>query len=165
MNNSDTVIFSADLPDGTTIELSEEMLDAMDVVREPGGHFHILNNGKMVKLQLLHADYLTREFHFRCHALEFRITLRDRVETMVHKLGLKLEDDARVNDIIAPMPGLVLKLLVSEGQSVSKGDPLVILEAMKMENVLASPNDAEIDTVTVQQGDTVDKGQLLIKLI
>jgi biotin carboxyl carrier protein len=97
--------------------------------------------------------------------LEFRITLRDRVETIVHKLGLKLEADGRVNEISAPMPGLVLKLLVSEGQSVSKGDPLVILEAMKMENVLAAPNDAEIDTVSVQQGDTVDKGQLLIKLI
>lgn len=165
MNTSDTVIFSADLPDGTTVELSEEMLNTMDVVLEPGGYFHILNDGKMIRLQLLHADYLNREFHFRWHALEFRITLRDRVETIVHKLGLKLEADGRVNEISAPMPGLVLKLLVSEGQSVSKGDPLVILEAMKMENVLAAPNDAEIDTVSVQQGDTVDKGQLLIKLI
>jgi biotin carboxyl carrier protein len=60
------------------------------------------------------------------------------------------------------MPGLVLKLFVSVGTEVKKGDNLFILEAMKMENIIKSPADVIVKTVKIKPGDKVEKGQVLL---
>ena len=62
----------------------------------------------------------------------------------------------------APMPGTVLRLDVTEGQTVRRGDVLVVLEAMKMENEIPAPKDGVIAQVAVQKGSTVDTGSLLV---
>ena len=61
----------------------------------------------------------------------------------------------------APMPGTILDILVTEGQRVSKGDTVIILEAMKMENELLAPQDAVIASVNVTKGQQVNSGDLL----
>ena len=61
------------------------------------------------------------------------------------------------------MPGMVLNILVAEGQQVKKGDSLLVLEAMKMENVLKSPTDGVIKKVVATKGTAVEKNQLLIQ--
>ena len=63
----------------------------------------------------------------------------------------------------APMPGLVVKIEVAEGQSVVAGDGLVIVEAMKMENELRAETDATVKAVHVQAGEPVEKDQVLIE--
>ena len=65
------------------------------------------------------------------------------------------------NNLLAPMPGVLLKYLVEEGQQVSKGDPIAVLEAMKMENTLPSPSDGQVTSTPVNTGDTVIKGDIL----
>ena len=64
----------------------------------------------------------------------------------------------------APMPGQVLKVLVTNGQQVSAGDPLVILEAMKMEQTLRASTDGIVETVFVKQGDVVAPGDTLVEI-
>jgi biotin carboxyl carrier protein len=64
----------------------------------------------------------------------------------------------------APMPGLVLKIEVAAGQSVSMGTGLLVLEAMKMENEIFSSSDAVVEQIHVGEGDAVTKGQLLVSL-
>ena len=61
------------------------------------------------------------------------------------------------------MPGVVLDIKVKEGDSVKKEDSLVILEAMKMENVLTSPMDGVVSSIEVKEKETVEKNTLLIK--
>ncbi|MCL4120534.1 UNVERIFIED_CONTAM: hypothetical protein GTU68_029062 [Idotea baltica] len=61
------------------------------------------------------------------------------------------------------MPGLVLDILVVAGQSIQKGDKLLVLEAMKMENNLKAVGDGIVKKVAIQKGNTVDKGDLLIE--
>jgi biotin carboxyl carrier protein len=61
------------------------------------------------------------------------------------------------------MPGLILEINVVVGQTVKENDPLLILEAMKMENSFLSPRDGVIKSIAVIKGDAVDKGQLLIE--
>lgn len=68
------------------------------------------------------------------------------------------------SEIKAPMPGLVVKTLVRKGDSVKKGNSLVILEAMKMENEIRTPVDAEVGDVLVNDGDIVEKDQIIVKL-
>ena len=64
--------------------------------------------------------------------------------------------------VSAPMPGKILKVAVKEGESVSKGDLLVVLEAMKMENEIFSPADGVVKQVAVSAGDSVNTGDLLV---
>ncbi len=63
----------------------------------------------------------------------------------------------------APMPGLVVRVSVAEGQSVQSGAGLVVLEAMKMENELKATAAARVRAVRVQQGEAVEKGQVLVE--
>ncbi|MBQ9857981.1 MAG: biotin/lipoyl-binding protein, partial [Oscillospiraceae bacterium] len=67
-------------------------------------------------------------------------------------------------EIQAPMPGNILDVKVSNGQSVTKGQVLVILEAMKMENEIMAPHDGTITSVCVNKGDVVNPGQVLVTL-
>jgi biotin carboxyl carrier protein len=69
----------------------------------------------------------------------------------------------KVNDIKAPMPGMVLNILVKEGDTVKKGDAILVLEAMKMENILKSPTDGLIKKIAAVKGTAVEKNQLLIQ--
>jgi 3-methylcrotonyl-CoA carboxylase alpha subunit len=66
--------------------------------------------------------------------------------------------------VLAPMPGAVKTVRANGGQSVAKGDPLVVLEAMKMEHTLTAPRDGTIAEVTVAEGDQVEDGALLVRL-
>jgi len=65
----------------------------------------------------------------------------------------------------APMPGLVVSVPVKDGQEVSKGDLLVILESMKMQNELKSPRDGKVSRIRVQVGDNVERRQTLLSVI
>ena len=65
----------------------------------------------------------------------------------------------------APMPGIVLRYLVEAGQTVAAGDPMVVLEAMKMENTLPSPIDGSVGQLPLEPGATVKKDQVLATII
>lgn len=71
---------------------------------------------------------------------------------------------AGAQTISAPMPGTILKVNVSNGKAVKKGDVLMILEAMKMENEILAPNDGTVSSVNVSQGATVESGTVLCTL-
>ncbi len=64
----------------------------------------------------------------------------------------------------APMPGVILKVLASQGQQVTKGTPLVILEAMKMEHVIAAPYDGKVQAINCREGELVQPGTELVEL-
>ncbi|MGW8249021.1 MAG: biotin/lipoyl-containing protein [Anaerolineales bacterium] len=71
--------------------------------------------------------------------------------------------DARSNTLTAPIPGVVIAVMVSAGESVSSGQPLLVLEAMKMKNTLRSPQDALISKVNVLPGQTVQYQDVLLE--
>ena len=72
-------------------------------------------------------------------------------------------NNQKVNELKAPMPGLVLSIMVQPGDSVVKGDGLMVLEAMKMENIIRTPADGIVKSVDVKKSDAVEKNQVLIK--
>ena len=69
------------------------------------------------------------------------------------------------NSVTAPMPGNINAVKVTTGQAVKKGDVLVILEAMKMENEIVAPKDGKIGQVFVQKGATVQTGAPLVEVL
>ncbi len=66
--------------------------------------------------------------------------------------------------VCAPMPGTILSVNVSAGQAVKKGDVLLVLEAMKMENEIYAPRDGQVAAVTVAKGESVESGKVLVTL-
>ncbi len=67
-------------------------------------------------------------------------------------------------EILAPMPGNIVEILVKEGDEVKEDDELLILEAMKMENPICAPSDGVVKEIRVKEKDTVEVDQVLVVL-
>ena len=78
-------------------------------------------------------------------------------------MGMVSKEIPKINKLDAPMLGNIINVLVSKGDKVTKGDPLLILEVIKMENVIKAPADVTIQKINVLVGDNVNKNQTLIK--
>jgi biotin carboxyl carrier protein len=94
---------------------------------------------------------------------ETEVLVKDHIALMLDKLGMSATEEKIANEVYAPMPGVILQVLVSAGQEVKKGDPLLILEAMKMENLIKAPADVTIESVSVTKGQSVEKNALLMR--
>jgi biotin carboxyl carrier protein len=66
--------------------------------------------------------------------------------------------------IKAPMPGVIAHVFVEEGQAVTKGEVVVILESMKMQNEFKSPKDGTIKSVRIQAGDKIDQQAIMVTI-
>ncbi|MBF9251882.1 biotin/lipoyl-binding protein [Pontibacter sp. 172403-2] len=126
------------------------------------GTYHIIKDSKSYTAEVVSADYQAKTFTFKINGITQTISVKDRFDLLLDKLGMSDANAQKVNDVKAPMPGLILAIKVQPGQEVKKGDPLMILEAMKMENILKSPGDGVVKEVKVQERQNVEKNQVLI---
>jgi biotin carboxyl carrier protein len=134
----------------------------LDIVSIGDNSYHILFDQKSYQAKLHKVDYTAKIFHFIINGGHYEVKLSDQFDQVANRLGLLNQHAVKIKEIKAPMPGLVLEVQVIPGQSVSKGEPLVILEAMKMENILRAPGDAVVQKILIEKGKAVDKNQLLI---
>jgi len=88
----------------------------------------------------------------------------DGHDLLVKELGFALTKPNVFKNIKAPMPGLVLEIMVSEGDEVKEGDALIILEAMKMENVIKAPGEGVVKSIVVNSKDAIEKNAVLIEM-
>ena len=88
----------------------------------------------------------------------------ERAQLMRARSGISVPDSGEW-PIKSPMPGMVVSVPVEVGQEVRKGDNVVILESMKMENELKTPRGGKISEIMVKKGDSVDQGQVLVVII
>jgi biotin carboxyl carrier protein len=134
-----------------------------DSIEISEGKFHIIKDSKSYNVELIEADYESKSFFIRVNNKVVELNVEDRFDILLHQLGMDIVGTTGVSELKAPMPGLVLNIPVSVGQEVKKGDPLAVLEAMKMENVLKSPADLIVKSIQVKQGEAVEKNQILIE--
>lgn len=90
--------------------------------------------------------------------------IKDEQQILLERLGFKTNAEKSIGSLEAPMPGKILELLASEGDEVELGDPVAILEAMKMENELKAPCAGTIQSISVTTGSSVEKNQLLLEI-
>jgi biotin carboxyl carrier protein len=124
--------------------------------------YHIIKDNKSYTAELVKADYQLKTFTFKINGTEHVVSVKDRFDILLDKLGMSNANVQKVNDVKAPMPGLILEIKVQPGQEVKKGDPIMILEAMKMENILKAPGDGIVKEIKVAVKQNVEKNQVLI---
>ncbi len=124
--------------------------------------YHILNDLKSYNAEVVSFDKVAKTAHIKVNGNLYSVTAQDQFDILLDQLGMSAMNANKVSDIKAPMPGLVLKLFVSEGAEVKKGDNLFVLEAMKMENIIKSPADAIVKSIKIKSGHKVEKGQVLL---
>ena len=136
----------------------------LDIAEVRPGTFHILKNHQSYNAEVVKADLSAKQLTVKVNGRLYEVEIKGKMEQLLEKMGINAAASSKVNEIKAPMPGLVLSVDVSAGDTLKKGDAVIVLEAMKMENVLKSPGEGTVKSVEVKQGDAVDKGQVLIKL-
>lgn len=122
----------------------------------------LILDDKSYTIQVVKADFANKMFSIAVNGHEYTVNAKDEFDLLLDKMGLSAQTQHKINNIKAPMPGLVLDVLVSPGQEVAKDTPLVILEAMKMENVLKSPGEGKVKSLGVKKGDAVEKNHVLL---
>lgn len=136
---------------------------SFDIAQISKNRYHIIIGHKSYNAALINADRETKTFQFKINGRNYDIKIEDQFDQLLQKLGMDVTMDKGFSELKAPMPGKVLSVAVSDGDAISEGDPLLILEAMKMENVLKSPADLTVKSICVTENQAVEKNELLIE--
>ena len=144
-------------------EFSQAEISKFDSIEISKNVFHILENQRSFSAEIAEANFNSKTYGVKVNNNRYYVTIENDLDLLIKDMGFELSSSQMVSDIKAPMPGLVLEINVNPGQTVKENDTLLILEAMKMENVLTSPRDGVIKSILVTKGDAVDKNQLLLE--
>lgn len=145
-------------------EFESSATQELDIVKTGANTFHLIKNNQSYQASIESIDYELKTAKININGRSYDVQVKDTFDQLVSKLGLEVVNSTMIKDVKAPMPGLVLDVAVGPGQSIQKGDKLLILEAMKMENVIKSDGEGIIKTIHIEKGAAVDKGQLLIEM-
>lgn len=135
-----------------------------DIQPLPNKSFSIIANNKSYVAFLESVDRTRKTMDLRIENSIYSIKIQEPIDLLLEKMGLDISKTQKVEPVKAPMPGLILKVMVTEGQTIKKGDPVLILEAMKMENVFKASSDATVKAIKIAEGQAVEKGEILIEL-
>jgi biotin carboxyl carrier protein len=136
---------------------------AWDAVEITDGYFHIIYQQKSYRAEIVKVDLPTKTFSIKINGRIYPVTVQDKFDILLEKMGMSAANTGKINSIKAPMPGLIIDLKVKEGDHVKHNDPLLILEAMKMENIIKSPGEGIVKSVKIKKGSSVEKNQVLIE--
>ncbi|MCB9045832.1 MAG: acetyl-CoA carboxylase biotin carboxyl carrier protein subunit [Chitinophagales bacterium] len=144
------------LLDGTKVDC--------DIQLQPNGLISILYNNKSYTATVEGIDVKAKQLTLRIDGRLQRVAVSEPMDQLLASMGMDLKAMQKAEPVKAPMPGMILKIMVEPGQQIAKGDGLLILEAMKMENVLKAGADAKVKAINVQEKTAVEKGAILIEL-
>jgi biotin carboxyl carrier protein len=135
----------------------------LDMIATGDNSLHLILGSQSFIVDVVEADYSEKRFEFAIRGAKYDVVVRDRIDLLLDKLGMAHASGTSVKEVKAPMPGLVLAVLVQVGDVVQEGDKLLLLEAMKMENNIVAPTAGVVQSVGCLRGDAVEKGQVLVR--
>jgi biotin carboxyl carrier protein len=134
-----------------------------DLIEFRENTFHVIKDNKGYTAVLVSFNAEEKTMVINVNGNDYEISIKDRNDLLLQQLGIAVKSSSVVQFIKAPMPGLIINISVAEGTEVKKGDTLLILEAMKMENVIKSPRDGKVKKVNVQLKNAVEKNQVMLE--
>ena len=137
---------------------------AVDLVQTSSIEFNIINSHRSVNAKLTDVDVTGKKLTIEVDGENYYVEIKDELDQMLDVMGFSKVTTKLIKEIKAPMPGMVLEIVVEEGQEISEGEKILILGAMKMENSIMVTTNATIKRVAVSVGQAVEKGQVLVEL-
>lgn len=139
------------------------------ILRTPKGESHVTLDDQKGAIRTAHIGDRAVEFgwvrkdggyRILLEGIEYEVVLRDPKSELLARVAAS-PAAAGVTEVKAPIPGLIKKVLLAEGAPVKRDEPILYLDAMKLENEIASPRDGHLRSIEVSVGQAVEKGQLL----
>jgi biotin carboxyl carrier protein len=143
------------------LEFDEVELMKAHIIQSKVNTYFVNIEGQQIPVRIIPSD-LPRRYTFVIDQQSYTVTLVRNIDAQVEAMNFSKRLNLNAEAILAPMPGLVKKVFVSTGDEVVKGQHLLTLEAMKMENIIKSPHTGKIKAIQAIAGTPVEKNQVLI---
>lgn len=156
-------IFNVKVNNLDEFKISDKDLIKLDLVENADYKYHILQNNKPYKAEISTSDFNQKSYQVKVNNNTYNVRISDALDMLINDMGFTIGSSKTMSSVKAPMPGLILDINVTIGQEINEDAPLLILEAMKMENIICSPRKGVIKSISVNKGDAVEKNQLLIE--
>ena len=147
---------------GYEFSFDQSEIDALDVLNNKDEDFCLLHEQKSISGEVISAK--DKHYKVEIDGERFQVQIKNELDLILDQMGLNTPKVNKIKSIKAPMPGLVIEINIEVGQVLQENEKVLILEAMKMENVIKIPHEAVVKKINVTTGQAVDKGQVLIEL-
>ncbi|ACT94212.1 acetyl-CoA carboxylase biotin carboxyl carrier protein subunit [Dyadobacter fermentans] len=134
-----------------------------DIAALGNNRFHVIWQNKSYNIEVISRNAAEKTTHLLINGQHYHTTAKDDLDLLLEKMGMQNSSAQKINNVKAPMPGLIQSIAVAEGDSIAKGDNLLVLVAMKMENVIKSSGSGVIKSLKVAPGQIVEKNQVLLE--
>ena len=134
-----------------------------DIVRIRENHYHAIWNNQSYNIEVIYANHSEKTYRLLINGQHFTTTIKDQFDLLLEGMGMQAKPAQKINHVKAPMPGMIQSIAIAEGNEVKKGDTLLVLVAMKMENVIKSAGDGIVKSLKVKAGETVEKNQVMLE--
>ncbi len=154
--------YNIKIDNASEVALSEADLGNTRILELNDHEILFIENNTIIRAKIIEFDPSSKSYILKVNGRTIHLILQNALDLKIEQMGLNAHAHDHLKVVEAPMPGLVLSIEVAEGDTVNKGDNLLTLEAMKMENIIKAAGDGTIGKIHVHVNDKVDKGQLLI---
>lgn len=159
--NSEGKKYQFDIREDGTTEYNGEEFDAK-IETDSDGLTYIKYKNKKYPVEILEKNQ--NKYHILVNNVSYYFSIETPTSYKRKQYLDKKFKDSKEGLLQAPMPGKILEILAEEGNEVKAGDPVIILEAMKMQNEISIPRSGRIKDIKVQPGDSVMKDDVLLEL-
>lgn len=142
--------------------VDQETLESLDSISVGTDAYHVLEDNTSHSIRLV--EQKGKQITLEVNGNSYTCIIKDEYDQLVDQMGLSVVTSQKLSSIKAPMPGLILDIMVQPSDAIQEGDAILILEAMKMENVLKATGEGVVKSIEVAKGDAVEKGQVLIEM-
>ena len=139
-------------------------VDSLDSIKVNAKNLHVLDNNTAFEVEIVHSDFMNKTMTLSINGNIYEVKLEDEYDQQVKKMGLLAVTTQKLNEVKAPMPGLIVDVMVKVGQEIVEGTPLIVLSAMKMENIILAQGEGVIKSIEIKKDDAVEKGQVIIEM-
>ena len=153
--------FEISINPDNSIKVNNKVLDIRIEEGIDGFNYIILGNYRY-PVEIIESSQ--NKYHILINGVSYKFIVETPISYNRRKHLDKILEGSKKEDILAPMPGKIIDILVEEGQEVKENDPLLILEAMKMENEIRTHVSGVVKKITVKTTDTVMKDDILIEI-
>lgn len=157
-------IFHITVNNRQEFDVSSGEAEELDMVQISENNYHLLYRNKSYSIHVEEINEDIPSVSLKINGKQFELEIETPLIRKIQELGLAEEDLGFGEEVRAPMPGKVISVLVQEDEEVEPGQDLLILEAMKMENVIKSSSAGIVQSIQVKEGDAVDKNALLLNI-